>query len=110
MSPGASANVYWRGAGLPAFGVSGTFVDVSDLRAHGKDERVGVTDFYQSLEFSYRLIKVLAGPRPAFSRRSENGAQTLIGRPPPCSRSSRRRPTPPRYCGSRHACGRLQSD
>ncbi len=62
MSPGASDNVYWRGAGLPAFGVSGTFVDVSDLRAHGKDERVGVTDFYQSLEFSYRLIKVLAGP------------------------------------------------
>ena len=24
--------------------------------------RVGVTDFYESLEFSYRLIKVLAGP------------------------------------------------
>jgi acetylornithine deacetylase/succinyl-diaminopimelate desuccinylase-like protein len=34
---------------------------VSDLRAHGKDERVGVAEFYQSLEFSYRLIKILAG-------------------------------------------------
>lgn len=62
MSSGASDNVYWRGAGIPTFGVSGTFVDVSDLRAHGKDERVGVTAFYESLEFSYRLIKVLAGP------------------------------------------------
>jgi len=62
MSSGASDNVYWRGAGLPAFGVSGTFIDVSDLRAHGKDERVGVTAFYESLEFSYRLIKALAGP------------------------------------------------
>ncbi len=62
MSSGASDNVYWRGAGLPSFGVSGTFVDVSDLRAHGKDERVGVAEFYQSLEFSYRLIKILAGP------------------------------------------------
>jgi acetylornithine deacetylase/succinyl-diaminopimelate desuccinylase-like protein len=62
MSAGASDNVYWRGGGLPSFGVSGTFVDVSDLRAHGKDERVGVNAFYESLEFSYRLMKVLAGP------------------------------------------------
>jgi acetylornithine deacetylase/succinyl-diaminopimelate desuccinylase-like protein len=62
MSAGASDNVYWRGAGLPTFGVSGTFVDGSDLRAHGKDERVGVSAFYESLEFNYRLMKVLAGP------------------------------------------------
>jgi acetylornithine deacetylase/succinyl-diaminopimelate desuccinylase-like protein len=62
MSAGASDNVYWRGAGLPAFGVCGTFIEVSDQRAHGKDERVGVTDFYEALEFSYRLMKVLAGP------------------------------------------------
>ncbi len=60
MSAGASDNVYWRGAGLETFGVSGTFVDVSDLRAHGKDERVGVPEFYQALEFSYRLMKQLA--------------------------------------------------
>ena len=62
MATGASDNVYWRGAGLPTFGVSGTFIDVSDYRAHGKDERVGVAAFYESLEFSYRLMKVLAGP------------------------------------------------
>ena len=62
MSSGASDNVYWRGAGLPTYGVSGIFVDVADRRAHGKDERVGVTEFYQSLEFSYRLIKALSGP------------------------------------------------
>jgi acetylornithine deacetylase/succinyl-diaminopimelate desuccinylase-like protein len=62
MTSGASDNVYWRGAGLPTFGASGTFVDVSDYRAHGNDERVGVTTFYESLEFSYRLMKVLAGP------------------------------------------------
>jgi acetylornithine deacetylase/succinyl-diaminopimelate desuccinylase-like protein len=62
MSAGASDNVYWRGAGLPAFGVCGSFIEVSDQRAHGNDERVGVTDFYEALEFSYRLMKVLAGP------------------------------------------------
>jgi len=63
MSSGASDNVYWRGAGLETFGVSGTFVDEADLRAHGKDERVGVTAFYEALEFSYRLMKSLSSGR-----------------------------------------------
>jgi acetylornithine deacetylase/succinyl-diaminopimelate desuccinylase-like protein len=63
MSSGASDNVYFRRAGLATFGVSGTFVDEADLRAHGRDERVGVTAFYESLEFSYRLIKALAAAR-----------------------------------------------
>ena len=63
MSSGASDNVYWRGGGLETFGVSGTFVDEADLRAHGKDERVGVSAFYESLEFTYRMMKALAtGP------------------------------------------------
>ena len=61
MSSGASDNVYWRGAGLTAFGVSGTFVDNSDLRAHGKDERIAVRAFYESLEFNYRLVRALTG-------------------------------------------------
>ena len=26
-------------AGIPAYGVSGIFVDVDDVRAHGRDER-----------------------------------------------------------------------
>ena len=63
MSSGASDSVFFRRAGLPTFGVSGTFVDESDLRAHGRDERVGVNEFYESLEFSYRLIKSLAAAR-----------------------------------------------
>jgi acetylornithine deacetylase/succinyl-diaminopimelate desuccinylase-like protein len=33
----------------------------NDSRAHGKDERVGVKQFYEGLEFQYRLIKMLAG-------------------------------------------------
>ncbi len=60
MSAGASDNVYWRAGGLETFGVSGTFVDVADNRAHGKDERVGVDEFYAALEFSYRLMKQLS--------------------------------------------------
>jgi acetylornithine deacetylase/succinyl-diaminopimelate desuccinylase-like protein len=61
MSAGASDNVYWRAGGLETFGVSGTFVNVADLRAHGKNERVGVSEFYEALEFSYRLMKQLSG-------------------------------------------------
>jgi len=30
------------------------------VRAHGRDERVGVKQFYEGLEFQYRLIKALA--------------------------------------------------
>lgn len=63
MSSGASDNVYFRGAGLETFGVSGTAIEEGDSRAHGRDERVGVEAFYQSLEFSYRLIKALAAAR-----------------------------------------------
>jgi acetylornithine deacetylase/succinyl-diaminopimelate desuccinylase-like protein len=63
MSSGASDNVYFRQAGLTTFGVAGTFVDEADIRAHGRDERVGVNEFYESLEFSYRLIKALAAGR-----------------------------------------------
>lgn len=63
MSSGASDNVYFRRAGLPTFGVSGMFVDDGDLRAHGRDERIGVTAFYESLEFSYRLMRALAPAR-----------------------------------------------
>ena len=63
MSSGASDNVYFRGAGLETFGVSGTAIEEGDSRAHGRDERVGVEAFYQSLEFSYRLVKALAAAR-----------------------------------------------
>jgi acetylornithine deacetylase/succinyl-diaminopimelate desuccinylase-like protein len=63
MSAGASDNAYFRRAGLETFGVSGTLVDEADVRAHGRDERVGVAAFYESLEFSYRLIKALAAAR-----------------------------------------------
>ena len=63
MTSGASDNVVWRGAGLKTYGVSGTFQEETDLRAHGKDERVSLTAFYESLEFSYRLMRGLAGGR-----------------------------------------------
>jgi acetylornithine deacetylase/succinyl-diaminopimelate desuccinylase-like protein len=60
MSTGATDGLYLRNAGVPTYGVSGFFVDVDDNRAHGRDERVGVKQFYEGREFLYRLVKALS--------------------------------------------------
>jgi len=60
MSTGATDGLYLRNGEIPTYGVDGTFGDVEDVRAHGRDERVGVKQFYEGLEFQYRLIKELS--------------------------------------------------
>jgi acetylornithine deacetylase/succinyl-diaminopimelate desuccinylase-like protein len=60
MSTGATDGLYFRNAGIPTYGVDGTFGDIDDVRAHGRDERVGVKQYFEGLEFQYRLIKALA--------------------------------------------------
>jgi acetylornithine deacetylase/succinyl-diaminopimelate desuccinylase-like protein len=40
--------------------MSGMFIDVDDNRAHGKDERLGVREYFEGVEFMYRLMKELA--------------------------------------------------
>jgi acetylornithine deacetylase/succinyl-diaminopimelate desuccinylase-like protein len=60
MSTGATDGLYFRNAGIPTYGVDGTFGDIDDVRAHGRDERVGVKQYFEGLEFQYRLIKTLA--------------------------------------------------
>ena len=64
MGVGASDGVYLRNAGIPTYGVEGLFRDVDDDRAHGRDERIGVKQYYDALEFQYRLIKALSS-RPS---------------------------------------------
>jgi len=61
MDTGASDGKYLRIGGIPTYGVPGAFVDVDDERAHGKDERIGVKDFYDGVEFYYLFIKELGG-------------------------------------------------
>ena len=60
METGATDGIYLRGAGIPTYGVCGIAYDVNDNRAHGKDERVGVTAFYDGLEYQYQLMKALS--------------------------------------------------
>ncbi|HEY2382556.1 MAG TPA: M20/M25/M40 family metallo-hydrolase [Terriglobia bacterium] len=60
MSTGATDGLYLRNAGIPTYGVSGFFEDLDDTRAHGRDERMGVKQFYEGREFLYRLVKAVS--------------------------------------------------
>lgn len=60
MSTGATDGKFLRRQGIPVYGVSGMFGDMDDVRAHGKDERIGVKEFYDGVEFMYRFIKALS--------------------------------------------------
>jgi acetylornithine deacetylase/succinyl-diaminopimelate desuccinylase-like protein len=60
MSTGATDSRFFRAQGVPAFGVSGLFLDPSvDARAHGRDERMRIQSYYEGQEFLYRLTKAL---------------------------------------------------
>lgn len=60
MAAGASDSLYLRNAGIPTYGISALFGEIAENRAHGKDERVGVKQFYESAQFLYSLVKKLA--------------------------------------------------
>jgi acetylornithine deacetylase/succinyl-diaminopimelate desuccinylase-like protein len=59
MATGASDGVYTNAAGMPTYGVSGLALDRDDVRAHGKDERLGVESFYAGVDFYYRFLKAV---------------------------------------------------
>jgi acetylornithine deacetylase/succinyl-diaminopimelate desuccinylase-like protein len=60
MDTGATDGLYLRNAGIPTYGIEGFFYEVDDTRAHGRDERIGVKQYFEGVEFEYRLIKMLA--------------------------------------------------
>jgi acetylornithine deacetylase/succinyl-diaminopimelate desuccinylase-like protein len=60
MSTGATDGLFLRNAGIPTYGIDGNFGDIDDVREHGRDERMGVKQYFEGLEFQYRLITALA--------------------------------------------------
>lgn len=64
MSTGATDGRYLRAGGIPTYGVSGLFLEPSDVRAHGKDERLPQKSLYDSQEFLYQLVKMLSTEKP----------------------------------------------
>ena len=61
METGASDSKITMAAGMPSYGFSGMGIDADDVRAHGKDERIGVEAFYTGVDFDYRFLKTLTG-------------------------------------------------
>ena len=61
METGASDSKITMAAGMPSYGFSGMGIDGDDVRAHGKDERIGVESFYTGVEFQYLYLKALTG-------------------------------------------------
>ncbi|MET0581672.1 MAG: M20/M25/M40 family metallo-hydrolase [Pseudoxanthomonas sp.] len=59
MSAGATDSVFLRAIGMPVYVFNGIPYDVDDDRAHGQDERILVSSYYQSLQFNYRLLRAL---------------------------------------------------
>ncbi|MEO5739694.1 MAG: M20/M25/M40 family metallo-hydrolase [Vicinamibacterales bacterium] len=57
MQAGATDGMYTRSAGIPTYGVSAIEANPDDVRAHGKDERVGVESFYNAAQFWLELMR-----------------------------------------------------
>jgi acetylornithine deacetylase/succinyl-diaminopimelate desuccinylase-like protein len=63
MSTGATDGLYVRNAGIPVYGVSAVFERIDDIRAHGRDERIGVKAYHEAAAYWYDLVKQLSGER-----------------------------------------------
>jgi acetylornithine deacetylase/succinyl-diaminopimelate desuccinylase-like protein len=60
MSAGATDSLHFRNAGVPSYGVGGTFMHPKDSFAHGLNERVPVATIDGALVQWRSLIKDLA--------------------------------------------------
>ena len=61
MEAGATDGMFTRRGGIPTYAPSALPEDPDDVRAHGKDERLGVEAFYQAVEWWYQLVKEFGG-------------------------------------------------
>ena len=60
MDAGATDGYRLRAAGIPTYAISGVLIDMDDVRAHGRDERILESSFYQGVDFFYRYIRALS--------------------------------------------------
>jgi acetylornithine deacetylase/succinyl-diaminopimelate desuccinylase-like protein len=60
METGATDGWRLRDVGIPTYGLSGIPLDVDDVRAHGRDERIMVKSFYDGVEYMYQLVREVA--------------------------------------------------
>lgn len=63
LESGATDGKVYRTAGIATFATSGLFTKPSEMFAHGLNERLPVTAFYQGLDHIYRLAVDLSGAK-----------------------------------------------
>jgi acetylornithine deacetylase/succinyl-diaminopimelate desuccinylase-like protein len=63
MATGFSDGRQTRNANIPTYDLGGIWSDIDENRAHGRDERVGVREFDESLEYTYRLVKAMSSAK-----------------------------------------------
>ena len=63
METGATDGARLRAAGIPTYGLSSVFLDVDDVRAHGRDERIMTKSFYEGVDYMYQLVREVAATR-----------------------------------------------
>jgi acetylornithine deacetylase/succinyl-diaminopimelate desuccinylase-like protein len=57
METGATDGAILRNAGIPTYGMSTVFLDVDDVRAHGRDERIIAKEFDAGADYALALLK-----------------------------------------------------
>jgi acetylornithine deacetylase/succinyl-diaminopimelate desuccinylase-like protein len=57
---GATDGRHLRAGGIPTYGLTGLFIEIDDIRAHGKDERLPVRSFVEAQDFLARVVTSLA--------------------------------------------------
>lgn len=62
MSAGGTDGMHYRNLGYDTYGVGGLASKTNDTFAHGLNERVLVSSFYDGLDHFYVILKDLAGP------------------------------------------------
>jgi acetylornithine deacetylase/succinyl-diaminopimelate desuccinylase-like protein len=61
MSSGGTDGMHFRAAGIPSYGVNGSYGKNSDSFSHGLNERVLVESFYDNVAHWYALLQAIAG-------------------------------------------------
>jgi len=60
LQSGATDGRYLNAAGIPTYGIDGSFLDPELNHIHGLNEYAGVESLYKDRDFLYRLVKVYA--------------------------------------------------
>jgi acetylornithine deacetylase/succinyl-diaminopimelate desuccinylase-like protein len=61
MESGGTDGIVYRNAGIPTWASPGVFMRASDMFAHGLDERVPVSAFYEAIDHIHDLAMALGG-------------------------------------------------